>query len=67
MIDNSLLKLGSTCAILLGILLAMLFLLVPIGAIFKLSTLLVVVAGGSLIVSPIWWIWSGLTLRKSAS
>lgn len=51
----------------LGILHAVLFLLVPVGAIFKSGTILLVVAGLAVIVAPIWWIWMGMTLRRSAS
>jgi FtsH-binding integral membrane protein len=48
----------------LGILLAVLFLLVPVGAISKNSLILLVAAAGGLVISPIWWIWTGLTLRS---
>lgn len=51
----------------LGILHAVLFLLIPVGAIFKMSSILVLVAGAGIIVAPIWWIWIGLTLRKSTN
>ena len=51
----------------LGVLHAVLFLLVPAGAIFKSQTILLVVAGAGVIVAPIWWIWMGLNLRRTAN
>jgi hypothetical protein len=50
----------------LGILHAVLFLLVPVGAIFKLSSILNLVAGAGLVVAPLWWIWVGLVARRSS-
>ena len=50
----------------LGILLAILFLLVPLGTILKSQSILLVAAGAGAIVGPIWWIWSGITLTRAA-
>jgi hypothetical protein len=49
----------------LGILHAVLFLLVPAGALLKSQSILLLVAGAAVIVAPIWWIWMGLNLRRS--
>jgi Domain of unknown function (DUF4386) len=51
----------------LGILLAILFLLVPLGTILKNQTILLITAGGGAIAGPIWWIWSGWILRGSSA
>jgi len=51
----------------LGILLALLYLLVPAGAMLKSQSALLFVAGAAVIVAPIWWIWTGVNLRRSAA
>jgi hypothetical protein len=51
----------------LGILLAILFLLVPFGTILKNQTILLLAAGAGAIAGPIWWIWSGLNLRNNSA
>jgi hypothetical protein len=51
----------------LGILLAFLFLLVPVGTILKIQIVLLIAAGTGAIVGPIWWIWSGMVLRNNSS
>jgi len=51
----------------LGILLAIFFILIPIGAIIKAQMLLIVVAGVGVILAPIWWIWMGLILHRHAN
>jgi hypothetical protein len=51
----------------LGILLAILFLLVPIGTILKIQPILLLAAGAGAIVGPIWWIWSGSILRNNST
>jgi hypothetical protein len=48
----------------LGILHAILFLLIPVGAIFKIQTVLLFIASAGVAVAPIWWIWVGITLRR---
>jgi hypothetical protein len=50
----------------LGILHAVLFLLVPAGALIKSQSILLFVAGAAVIVAPVWWIWMGVNLRRSA-
>jgi hypothetical protein len=48
----------------LGLLLAALYLIVPIGTYFKIQPLLLAAAGGGLIAAPAWYIWLGLNLRR---
>jgi hypothetical protein len=48
----------------LGIIYGILFLLVPAGTIFKMQTPLLAAAVLGATVGPVWWIWTGLTLRK---
>jgi hypothetical protein len=48
----------------LGIAYGVLFLLVPAGTIFKMQAPLLAAAFLGATVGPIWWIWTGLTLRK---
>jgi hypothetical protein len=50
----------------LGILHAILLLLVPVGDIFKVQMLLIVVALVGIVLGPIWWIWTGALLRRMA-
>jgi hypothetical protein len=50
----------------LGIIYGILFLLVPGGTIFKMQTPLLAAAVLGATVGPVWWIWTGLTLRKAS-
>lgn len=50
----------------LGLVYGVLFLLVPGGTIFKMQTPLLAAAVLGATVGPIWWIWTGLTLRKAS-
>ena len=50
----------------LGILYGVLFLLVPAGTIFKMQAPLLAAAVLGATVGPIWWIWTGMTLRKTS-
>jgi hypothetical protein len=50
----------------LGILYGILFLLVPVGTTFKMQTPLLAAAILGATVGPIWWIWTGVTLRKAS-
>jgi hypothetical protein len=49
----------------LGILHALLFMTVPIGAFFKVQVLLLLAASLGGIVGPVWWIWSGWVLSRA--
>jgi len=51
----------------LGFVLAVLYLIVPIGTYFKIQPLLLAAAGGGLIAAPVWYIWLGFNLRRMAS
>ena len=51
----------------LGILYGILFLLVPAGTIFKMQTPLLAAAVAGATLGPIWWIWTGVTLRNASS
>jgi hypothetical protein len=50
----------------LGIIYGILFLLVPGGTIFKMQAPLLAAALVGATVGPVWWIWTGLTLRKAS-
>jgi hypothetical protein len=50
----------------LGILYGILFLLVPAGTIFKMQAPLLAAAVLGATVGPVWWIWTGVTLRKAS-
>ena len=50
----------------LGMLYGILFFLIPVGTIFKVQEALLAAALAGGIISPIWWIWTGMTLRKAS-
>jgi hypothetical protein len=50
----------------LGIVYGILFLLVPAGTIFKMQASLLAAAILGATVGPIWWIWTGVTLRNAS-
>jgi hypothetical protein len=50
----------------LGIVYGILFLLVPGGTIFKMQAPLLSAAFVGATVGPVWWIWTGLILRKAS-
>lgn len=50
----------------LGMFYGILFFLIPAGTIFKMQTSILAAAALGGIVSPIWWIWTGLILRKTS-
>lgn len=50
----------------LGIAYGVLFFLIPVGTIFKVQPAILAAALTGAIVSPIWWIWTGMTLRKAS-
>lgn len=50
----------------LGMLYGILFFLIPVGTIFKTQGALLAAALAGAIISPIWWIWTGMTLRKAS-
>jgi hypothetical protein len=50
----------------LGLLFGIVSFLIPVGTIFKLQTPILAAAAIGAIISPIWWIWTGLTLRKAS-
>jgi hypothetical protein len=50
----------------LGIVYGTLFLLVPVGTIFKMQAPLLAAAVLGATLGPIWWIWTGVTLRKAS-
>ena len=50
----------------LGIVYGILFLLVPIGTVFKMQTPLLAAAVLGATVGPVWWIWTGMTLRSAS-
>ena len=52
---------------LLGLLLAILYLLIPVAVIPKNQTLVLGIVGLGAIVAPIWYVWTGLVLRRRAS
>lgn len=49
----------------LGIAYGILFILVPAGTIFKMQASIVAAAVLGATLGPIWWIWTGLSLRKN--
>ena len=49
-----------------GLLVAVLYIIVPIGTFFKIQPLLLTAAGGGLIAAPVWYIWLGINLRRLA-
>lgn len=51
----------------LGLAAAVLYLLVPAGVIFKARPLLLVAAGAGALVGLIWYVWSGLILRRTSA
>jgi hypothetical protein len=50
----------------IGLLVAVLYLIVPVGTYFKIQPLLLIAAGAGLIAAPIWYIWLGINLRRMA-
>jgi hypothetical protein len=50
----------------IGLVVAVLYLLIPLGVIFKQQELLLLVDGLGLLAGPIWFIWAGLQLRRTA-
>lgn len=48
---------------LLGLLVAVLYFLIPLGTYFKAQPLLLTAAAVGALAGPIWYIWLGLTLR----
>ncbi len=50
----------------LGMLYGILFFLIPVGTIFKTQGALLAAALAGAIISPIWWIWTGMTLRRAS-
>ena len=51
----------------LGLALAVLYILVPAGVMLKAQPLLLVSAGVGALAAPIWYVWSGLILRRTSS
>jgi hypothetical protein len=51
----------------LGIALGLLNLLTPPGVMLKSQPMLLIIVGAAAIISPIWYIWSGLIARRSAN
>ena len=50
-----------------GLVLAALYVLVPVALLLKASTLILIVVGAGAVVAPIWYIWSGLILRRTSA
>jgi len=51
----------------LGLALAVLYFLTPAGVIFKAQPLLLISAGAGALAAPIWYVWSGLVLRRTSA
>ncbi len=49
-----------------GLLVSVLYIIVPVGTYFKIQPLLLTAAGGGLILAPVWYIWLGINLRRLA-
>jgi hypothetical protein len=47
----------------LGLVVAALSFLIPLGDYFKVQTLILAAAGGGAVAGPVWYIWIGLALR----
>jgi len=54
----------STILNIIGVLLALLYILVPISVMQKSATLQVGIAGAGAVLAPIWYIWIGLALMR---
>jgi hypothetical protein len=50
----------------LGMLYGILFFLVPVGTLFKVQEAILAAALAGGVLSPIWWIWTGMALRKAS-